>query len=80
MLLQVFFGLHSYTTGLLPSISSSIDLLSMLFLIEQVDFKLSCSLLQDKDAIKMLNLEECLEIAKDDTKGKANCFRSVLST
>ena len=35
---------------------------------------------QDKDPIKVLDLENCIEVAKDDSQGKANCFRLVNKT
>lgn len=30
---------------------------------------------QDKEPIKTIDLEDCQEVARDDSLGKGNCFR-----
>ena len=31
--------------------------------------------IKDKEPIKTIDLEECQEVARDDSLGKGNCFR-----
>jgi len=33
---------------------------------------------QDKEPIKTIDLEDCQEVARDDSLGKGNCFRFSL--
>ena len=40
-------------------------------------FRLTCLnfAIKDKEPIKTIDLEECQEVARDDSLGKGNCFR-----